>query len=273
MGLMAPALLLTCGLAAVPILSTVVRAVSDGGTGLSRLLAMPDFWPVMGHTLIWTVVSVAGGMVIGYAGAFLLQSRSLRLVGLWRSLIMIPWIIPGVVGATVWRWMLSSEYGILNQTLINLGVLDRPVQWLSDPNVVIYAVAMVQMWVTAPFAVLMVSAALAGIPDEQYEAARLDGASRTQILWHIVLPTIRATTGIVVLNLTIWALNSFTIIWITTSGGPAGSSTILPILLYQAFQNGDQSLTAAIAVLQLVVCVVLALAYIRSMKTDLEEQS
>ncbi|MBW4919619.1 ABC transporter permease subunit, partial [Klebsiella pneumoniae] len=79
------------------------------------------------------------------------------------------------------RWTLSTDYGILNQTLIDLGLIDAPVRWLSNPDVVLGAVALVQIWVTAPFVVLMVSAALAGIPDERYEAARLDGASGAQI--------------------------------------------------------------------------------------------
>lgn len=271
--LMLPAALLTAALMVVPIVTTVVRVVSDRGAGLSRLFAIPNFWPVMLNTVIWTVLSIAGALLIGYAGAVLFRSRYLRLAGLWRSLIMVPWIIPGVVGATVWRWTLSTDYGILNQTLIDLGVLVAPVRWLSNPDVVLGAVALVQIWVTAPFVVLMVSAALAGIPEERYEAARLDGASGTQVFRFVVLPAIRTTTGIVTLTLAIWALNSFTIIWVMTNGGPAGASTILPILLYQAFQNGDQSLVSAVALLQLVIGAVFAVFFARTMRTDLEEQS
>jgi multiple sugar transport system permease protein len=271
--LMLPAALLTAALMVVPIGTTIVRVVTDGGSGLARLFAVPNFGPIMLNTLVWTLASVAGALLIGYAGAVLFQSRSLRLVGLWRSLIMIPWIIPGVVGATVWRWTLSTDYGVLNQSLLDLGVIAEPVHWLSNPDVVLVAVALVQVWVTAPFVVLMVSAALAGIPEERYEAARLDGATGWQIFWFVVLPAIRTTTGIVVLTLAIWALNSFTIIWVMTSGGPAGASTILPILLYQAFQNGDQSLVAAVALLQVVIGAVFAVFFARTMRTDLEDQS
>ncbi len=271
--LMLPAALLTAALMVVPIVTTIVRVVADRGAGLSRLFAVPNFWPVMVNTVIWTVLAIAGALLIGYAGAILFRSRHLRLAGLWRSLIMVPWIIPGVVGATVWRWTLSTDYGILNQTLIDLGVIAEPVRWLSNPDVVLGAVALVQVWVTAPFVVLMVSAALAGIPEERYEAARLDGATGPQVFRHIVLPAIRTTTGIVTLTLAIWALNSFTIIWVMTNGGPAGASTILPILLYQAFQNGDQSLVSAVALLQLVIGAVFAVFFARTMRTDLEEQS
>ncbi|TDC76719.1 carbohydrate ABC transporter permease [Streptomyces hainanensis] len=271
--LIVPALLLTAVLMIVPIVTTVVRVVNDGGEGLSRLFDMPNIDTVLLNTLVWTVAAVAGGMVVGCFGALVLQSKHLRGVALWRALVMVPWIIPGVVAATIWRWTLSTDYGILNQTLLDLGVIGEPVRWLSDPDVVLWAVALIQIWVTAPFVMLMVSAALSGIPEERYEAARLDGAGGRAILWNIVLPAIRTTTGICVLTLAIWALNSFTIIYVTTSGGPAGASTILPILLYQAFQNGDQTLVYAVALVQLLIGAVFAVLFARTMRTDLEEQS
>jgi len=271
--LILPAAALTAVLMLIPIVSTIVRVIADGGAGLVRLFALPSIGDVLVNTALWTVASVGGGMLIGYLGALVLQSRSIRLVGLWRALLMIPWIIPGVVGATIWRWTLSTDYGILNQTLLDLGLLDAPVRWLSDPAVVLYAVALIQIWVTAPFVMLMVSAALSGVPEERYEAARLDGAGAGQLLWNITLPAIRTTTGICVLTLAIWALNSFTIIYVTTSGGPAGASTILPILLYQAFQNGDQALVSAVAVVQLIIGAGFAVLFARTMRTDLEEQS
>jgi multiple sugar transport system permease protein len=271
--LMLPALVLTAILLAVPIIATIVRVISDGGAGLGQLFAMPNFGQVMLNTVGWTIGAVIGAMLIGYVGAIVLQSKSLRLVGLWRSLIMIPWIIPGVVGATIWRWSLSTDYGLINRYLLDLGLISKPVNWLSDPGVVLWAVVVIQIWVTAPFVVLMVSAALAAIPEERHEAARLDGASAPKLLWYIVLPSIRTTTAIALLTLTIWALNSFTIIYVTTSGGPAGASTILPILLYQAFQNGNESLIAAVALLQLVIGGVLAVFFARTQKTDIEDQS
>ena len=271
--LLMPALLLTAVLMAVPIFSTIVRVISDGGEGLTRLFQLPNVGSVFRNTAIWTMASVAGGMGIGYLGAFILQSKRLRGVGLWRSLLMVPWIIPGVVAATIWRWTLSTDYGILNQTLLDLGIIGEPIRWLSNPDVVLLVVSLIQIWVTAPFVILMVSAALTSIPEERYEAARLDGAGATAILWYITLPAIRTTTGICALTLAIWALNSFTVIYVTTSGGPAGASTILPILLYQAFQRGDETLVYAIALLQVLIGAVLATMFARSMRTDLEEQT
>ncbi|WP_183154434.1 carbohydrate ABC transporter permease [Streptomyces shenzhenensis] len=271
--LLLPAAIVTAVLMAIPIVTTIVRVIADGGTGITRLFRLPDVGQVFLNTLYWTIGSVVGAIVIGYAGALVLQSKKLRLAGVWRSLLMIPWIIPGVVGATVWRWTLSTDYGILNQTLLDLGLIAEPVRWLSDPGIVLWAVALIQIWVTAPFVMLMVSAALTTIPAERYEAARLDGAGNLAVLRHIILPAIRPTTGICVLTLAIWALNSFTIIWVATSGGPAGASTILPILLYQAFQNGDQALVSAVALVQVFIGAVFAVFFVRTMRTDLEEQT
>ena len=271
--LMMPAAMLIAILMVIPIVSTIVRVISDGGSGLARLLDLNHIGQILLNTVLWTVGSVAGAMAIGYVGALVLSSKHLRLVGVWRGLVMIPWIIPGVVGATIWRWSLSTDYGILNATLVDMGLIDGPVRWLSNPDIVLWAVACIQVWVTAPFVILMVSAALTGIPAERYEAARLDGAGARSLLWHIVLPAIRTTTAISVLTLTVWALNSFTIIWVTTSGGPAGSSTILPILLYQAFQNGDRELVAAVAFVQILIGSAFAVLFARTMRTDLQEQT
>lgn len=271
--LMLPAAALTAVLMAIPIITTVVRVISDGGQGLSRLFDLPNIWQVLANTAAWTLLAVVGAMLVGYLGAFVLGSRHLRLIGLWRGLIMIPWIIPGVVGATVWRWSLSTDYGILNALLLRTGVLETPVRWLSEPSVVLWSVALVQVWVTAPFVVLMVSAALSGVPAERIEAARIDGAGELALLWNITLPAIRTTSAICLLTLVIWALNSFTIIWVLTGGGPAGASTILPILLYQAFQRGDETLVYGVALVQLLIGAVFAVLFARTLRTDMEELS
>ncbi|WP_158228450.1 carbohydrate ABC transporter permease [Pseudonocardia sp. MH-G8] len=270
-GLALPAVLVMAGLTVVPILSVLQRAISgDGVAAFGRLFDSPDFVQVLANTLVWTVVSVVGALVLGHGAALLMNSRYLRAAGLWRGLFMIPWIIPNVVGATVWKWNFSIDYGLVNHTLLQAGLLSEPIGWLSDPNVVLYALAVVQVWFTAPFIMLMVSAALTSIPDERIEAARIDGAGGLAVLRHIVLPAIRPTTGLSALLMVVWALNSFTIIWVATGGGPAGSSTILPILIYQAFQNGDAAMVSAVAVIQLAVSMVFAVIYVRAMRGEEE---
>jgi len=267
-----PALIVMIALTVIPIASVLERAISsDGREAFGRLFDSPDFGRVLTNTLIWTVVSVAGAAVVGHAAALLMHSRYLRLPGLWRGLFMIPWIIPNVVGATIWKWNFSIDYGLVNHVLQQIGIISQPIGWLSDPTVVLYALAVVQVWFTAPFIMLMVSAALAAIPVERIEAARIDGAGGLKVLRFITLPAIRTTTGLAMLILVVWALNSFTIIWVATAGGPAGSSTILPILIYQAFQNGDAAMVSAVAAIQLVISMVFAVIYVRAIRGDMEE--
>lgn len=265
--LVAPAAVLMVIFTVIPIASVLVRALSPEGLQVfSSFTQSPRFWGTLSNTGIWTVVSVLGGMVAGFGAALLLSMKELRLVGTWRSLLLIPWIIPNVVGATIWSWNFSRDYGLLNHFLVSLGVLREPVGWLADPNVVLYALAIVQIWFTAPFVMLLVSAALAGIPEEHFEAARIDGAGNWRVLRYIILPAISPTIGIAGLTLVVWALNSFTIIWVSTAGGPAGSSTILPILIYEAFQIGDTAMVSAVAIIQLAVSFLFALLYIKTLR-------
>lgn len=267
-----PAVVVMAGLTIIPLVSVLQRVISgDGRAAFGRLVASPDFVQVLVNTAVWTVVSVVGALVVGHAAALLMQSKHLRATGLWRGLFMIPWIIPNVVGATVWKWNFSVDYGLLNHWLLQAGLVSAPIGWLSDPAVVLFALAIVQVWFTAPFIMLMVSAALTAIPEERIEAARIDGAGGLAVLRYIILPAIRTTTGLAALLMVVWALNSFTIIWVATGGGPAGASTILPILIYQAFQTGDAAMVSAVALIQLVVSMVFAVIYVRAVRADMEE--
>ena len=265
-----PAVLLMAAMTIIPIVSVIQRAIG-GSEAFGRLFGSPTFGKVLLNTVTWTVFAVIGALVLGYFGAIILQSKYLRFQGLFRSVFLIPWIIPGVVGATIWKWNLSVDYGQVNQVLLDFGIIQDPINWLSNPDIVLFALVLVQIWSTAPFVILLVSAGLTGIPTERYEAARLDGAGWFKLLRFITLPALAGTTGIATLTLITWALNAFTIIWVATRGGPAGSSTILPVLLYEAFQTGDQSLVAAIAVLQLILSGIFAVVYIRAMKNEMDE--
>lgn len=262
-----PALVAMALLTVVPIAVVVSRATTaEGRSVATNLLGSSQFHQILGRTGLWTVTSVVGALLIGFAAALILQSGYVRWPGLWRGVLMVPWIIPGVVGATVWKWGYSSNYGLLNHVLVSIGIVDAPVQWLSNPGIVLYALAAVQIWSTAPFVMLLLGAALTSIPGERYEAARLDGANAVGLFRHITLPAVNATAAIATLMLVTFALNAFTIIWVSTAGGPVGASTILPVELYRAFQNGDDTTVAVIACVQLLISAVFALIYVRSIK-------
>ncbi|MDQ7903635.1 sugar ABC transporter permease [Phytohabitans sp. ZYX-F-186] len=267
--LTAPAVLVMVALAGLPMVTVVVGGFSASGWDALRDLAgSPAFGQMLRNTAVWVVLSVVGALVIGYAAALLLAHRSVRLPGVWRSLLLIPYITPAIVSATVWKWYLSRDFGLLNEALRRLGIVDGPVDWLSNTHVVLPALAAIQVWATFPFVMLFVSAGLQAIPAERFEAARLFGAGPFAILRYVVLPALRGVTFILVLIITVWALNSFVIIWVVTRGGPAGASTILPVTIYQAFKSGNYASVYAVAVIQLAVTMLLVGLYARRSQVD-----
>lgn len=265
-----PTIVVLTALAAVPVITVFVGALSaDGAEAFMMVVKDPSFGRMMWNTLLWIVICLVGALVCGYLLALALNAKRIKLVGMWRSLLLIPWITPNVVAATAWKWVFGRDFGTLNGALQSMGLIDEPVSWLTDPYLVLPAVALVQVWCTFPFVMLMVTSGLQAIPEEIYEAARLDGANAWHTLRHIILPALRDVTFILVLIVTVWALNAFLPVWVITKGGPAGASTILPVALYQAFQNGSVSSVAVIALFQLVISMTLAWFYVRrSLKDD-----
>ena len=182
--------------------------------------------------------------------------------GVFQALFLLPWIVPQVVVATLWKWLYSTDFGLINRALVQIGLIDAPVAWLINPGIVLPALGIVQVWATAPFVMLMIFAALQSIPESALEAARLDGANRWQELWHIVIPYISNVLFIVLLIIVVWALNSFTIIWVITQGGPAGSSSVFSTYIYQALQSFDVQTAAVVALIQFVASLIFAMLYI-----------
>lgn len=259
-----PSVLVLIALAGVPALSVVLGAFSSDGLDAFRTIVNgPAFGRMMLNTLVWVVIALVGALVVGYLAAIALNHRGVRFTGLWRSLLLIPWITPHVAAATAWKWIFGSEYGTLNGLLQQAGLIDEPISWLTNTTLVLPALALVQVWCTFPFVMMMVTSGLQSIPDEVYEAAQIDGARASDTLRYIILPALRDVTFILVLIVTVWALNSFVPVWVITRGGPAGASTILPIQLYQEFLNGSAASVSVIALFQLAVSMTLAWFYVQ----------
>lgn len=267
--LSSPAVIAMVALAGVPLVTVIVGALSSEGIAAAeRIVANPAFGTMLRNTVVWVAISLLGAMVVGYLAAAALNTRGIRLQGMWRAMLLIPWITPTVAAATAWKWVFGRDFGSLNALLLAMGVIDEPVSWLTDPVLVLPALALVQVWCTFPFVMLMVSSGLQSISDETREAASLDGASAIQTFRHIVLPALRDVTFILLLIVTVWALNSFVPVWVITRGGPAGSSTILSIELYNQFLNGNASSVSVFALLQLVVSMSIAALYVRQTRKD-----
>ena len=256
-------------LTVVPLISVMVGAFSRAGwEKLETLFATPGFDKTLSNTVIWVAFGTVLTLVIGVVAAMALQHPGVRWPGLWRSLLLIPWITPTVVAATAWKWFYSRDYGMLNSLLQSVGLVEEPVSWLTDTSIALYAVAMVQVWATFSFVMLLVSAGLQGIPAELYEAARMDGASALRSFWSITIPSLKDILFIVALIVTVWMMNSFTKVWIMTKGGPAGATNILPVQLYRYFLFGDTTAIYVLAAIQLLFSMTVAALYVQRTRKE-----
>jgi len=154
-----------------------------------------------------------------------------------RSLTLMAWILPTVVSANVWRWLLDGSYGLVNAGLRGLGLIDGDVFWLGKPDTALIAVTLATAWTFAPFAMIMLLAGLQSVPGNLYESARLDGAGAWQQFARITMPLIRPVSLTTLLLLFIYTFKTFDTVFLMTGGGPGGSTTTLPIYAYeQAFE-------------------------------------
>jgi multiple sugar transport system permease protein len=184
------------------------------------------------NSVIWVTASLALQSTLGLTLALLLN-RPMRFRGIYRALVLVPWVTPTVVAALIWRWILHEQWGVVNLTLMRVGVIDQPIRWLSDTTLVWISLLVMAAWRFVPFWYVNILAGLQTIPREMYDAAAIDGAGRVGSFWHITLPFLRPVLGVLFLLETVWRANEFSTIWVMTEGGPAGATTTLAILTYQ----------------------------------------
>jgi multiple sugar transport system permease protein len=225
------------------------------------LFASDIFLRAFRVTVAWTLLAVAGKLLVGMVAALLLQ-RPFFARRVYLTLMMIPWVTPIVVAAVVWRWVLNSQYGQLNGLL---DILNLPVvPWLGQTGTAFVATAVVDMWVGIPFVAMLLMAGLQSIPDEMYEAAIVDGAGPLQLFAHVTLPLLRPVMTVVLLLTSVWTFNSFQVIYPLTRGGPAGATTTLVIQTYNtAFGSFDFGRAAALATIIFAILLVVSYAYWR----------
>ncbi len=224
-------------------------------------------WQSLSKTAVWTLGSVAGAYVLALCLA-LLVNLDIQGRKIFRALFLVPWVIPEVSTALLWKWLYGDEFGVINFMLLKFGLVSRPVLWLADPNMAMTSVIVVQIWKLYPFMFIVLLAALQNVPKELHEAAVIDGASARQRLWHITLPFIRSTSVIITLLGSIWTFQNFDIIYLLTGGGPANATKILPTLMYEkAFWGSEMGYAAAIGMLMLVVLLLISMAYLFAYKS------
>ncbi|MFG2810500.1 MULTISPECIES: carbohydrate ABC transporter permease [Streptomyces] len=246
-----------------------VRSFVQGNapfTGIENyrtVLDDPTFAPALLHTALFTAVCLVFQYAIGLALAVFF-SRHFRLSATLRALFLVPWLLPLIVSASTWSWMLNSESGVVNAALHALGI--GPVNWLTSPSWSLTSVIIANIWIGVPFNLVVLHSGLQSIPASLYEAAALDGAGAWQRFWRITFPLLRPVSAITLLLGLIYTLKVFDIIWIMTKGGPADSSTTFATWSYQlgfgnllpAFGPG-----AAVGNLLVVAALVFGLIYLK----------
>ncbi len=226
-------------------------------------LTSGEFWGSTGRALWFTVVSTALELALGL-GLALLMDQPLRMRWLLRSIVILPWALPTIVNALMWRWIDNAEYGALNAVLSQTGVLHRYQPWLSDSDLAMWMVIGADVWKITPLVAILLLAGLQTIDREVVEVARVDGAGPMALFRHIILPLLTPVILIVLVLRTMEAFKVFDIIWIMTHGGPANSTQTIAIYAYQtAYQGFDFGRGAALGYMIALVIMVLAAVYLR----------
>jgi multiple sugar transport system permease protein len=211
----------------------------------------------------YVFISTALSFLIGFALALLLNRR-LKGRAFIRSLFLVPWLVPSTVTATLSRLLYSPQFGGINLVLFQLGIIDEMLDWYTSPRLALPALMAVNIWRSFPYMMVMLLAGLQTVPDELYDAAKIDGAGWLGRLRYITLPSMRGITTIVTLVSIIWNFQQFTTIYIPTKGGPATVTTTLAINLYKtAFYAFDHGKAAAMGTLWLLFLLVFSAVYLR----------
>jgi multiple sugar transport system permease protein len=246
-----------------------VRSFVQGGAEFSGLdnyrtvVESPTFGPALWHTLLFTTVSLVFQFTIGLALAVFF-SQHFRLSSTLRALFLVPWLLPLIVSASTWSWMLNSDSGIVNTALKAAGA--APVNWLTSPQWALTSVIIANVWIGIPFNLVVLYSGLQAIPAELHEAAALDGATGWQRFRRITFPLLRPVSAIVLLLGLVYTLKVFDLIWIMTRGGPTDASTTFATWSYKlGFGNllPQFGPGAAIGNLLIVMALAFGMLYIR----------
>jgi multiple sugar transport system permease protein len=228
------------------------------------------FTPALVNTAVFTGVSILFQFSIGLALAVFFF-KNFRLAATLRALFLVPWLLPLLVSASIWAWMLNSESGVVNALLEGIGV--HQINWLTSPQWAMVSVLIANIWIGIPFNLVILYSGLQGISGDVYEAASLDGANAWQTFWRITFPLLRPVSAITILLGLVYTLKVFDIIWIMTRGGPVDASTTFAIWSYRlgfGAESPELSPAAAVGNLLIVLAFVFGLIYIRAQRRLVE---
>lgn len=268
---LAPALILMAVLLYYPMIGTVIESFRDSSfinpqprfVGLAlyeKVLGSRDFYEILRNSIVWTLGVVVLQNLLGFFAAMLLN-QGLPMQGLLRALVLLPFILPGVVTAILWRFMYDPQLGLINSLMIRLGLADESAAWLADSSTAMAAVIFVAVWKGFPFSMLIYLAALQSVDQSQVEAATLDGAGPVRRLLDVTIPAIREVILVNVVLTLILTFNYFDIVWVLTRGGPQNATHIFPTRIFETgfgqFRFGEAATYGVFSIIVLAMFVAL----------------
>lgn len=249
--------------------SFISKPVWIGFGNYADVLAMPEFWQALGRGLVFSGTTIALQIVLGVGFAMLLDT-AIPAKPLVRGITVLPYLLPTIIVALTFQWMLDSTVGVFTQFVRLFGYSYIP--WGESGGVAMTVVILLSVWIWTPFVTLAFLAGLQAVPGELYEAARVDGATAWQRFWHITLPQLRPVLTVVLLLRAIWMFNKFDIIWLTTRGGPLQATEHLPVLAYRkTFEMYEVGQGAAVSAVSFLILSTFILVYFYFFPLDEKE--
>lgn len=242
--------------------------------GLKNYIAVfsrPETGLVFRNTAVFLVASIGAQFVIGFSLALLFAQKFPGATYL-RGLFLTSWVLPGLVIGAVWNWMLAGDFGVINYGLRSLGIISEPIFWRSNPHFALWSVIIANIWWGIAFNMIMLSVGLAAIPQDLYEAAKIDGASAIRRFFDITVPMMRSTIGAILSLGIIFTLQQFDLFAAITGGGPNNASNVAQYWAWElSFTQLEFSKGATVSVAMLVVVVISSFIYVRSTRHEVRE--
>ena len=221
------------------------------------------FLTVLKNSIVFTLGSVLFQFLIGFALALFLSKKFL-LNNVIRGLIVIGWIIPPVVVATIWRWLLNTDFGLFNYIMSQIGILSSNISWLTNPSTAMIGVLIANIWFGIPFNMMLMIGGITGLPQNIYEAAEIDGANWLQKLIYLTIPMLKQTIAATITLGIIYTFKVFALIWVMTGGGPVNVTNVLPIWSYRlSFDYFNFSEGAVVANVMFIIMLLFSFGYMK----------